>query len=396
MNWMGLAQTLRSELIERRRDFHRHPELAFEETRTAGIVARELSALGLEVITGVGKTGVIGILEGAHEGPTVLVRADMDALPITEANQTEYNSETPGKMHACGHDGHTAIALAVVKMLAAQRDQLAGRVKFVFQPAEEIGRGAHAMIKDGALNAPEPVVSLGLHLWNDMPVGQVAITEGPAMASANNFDLRIKGRGGHGAMPFLAHDPIVAGSQIVNALQTIVSRSVDGLDTAVVSTCGFHAGHIHNVIPGEAYLYGTYRTYRKETTALVERRLREISEGIASALGCTVDLTLENITPALINDGSTNARLRDLFNRVESPVPLHFLDSVRTMASEDMAYFLDRVPGTFFFVGSADPARDLNYPHHHPRFDIDEESLVLAAGLLTSAVASYVYQDASR
>jgi len=390
IDWMAGAQALREELVARRRDFHRHPELAFEETRTAGIVAHELGQLGLEVQSGVGKTGVVGILEGAADGPTILVRCDMDALPIHEANQTEYTSQTVGKMHACGHDGHTAIALAVAKLLAAHRDQLAGRVKFIFQPAEEIGRGAAAMIADGVLQTPTPAYAFGLHLWNDMPVGVVSVTEGPAMASANDFTITIKGRGGHGAIPEQAADPVLAAAQIVSALQSIVSRNVSGLDTAVLSVCTMRAGFANNVIPDEAVLGGTFRTYRKETNALVGRRIGEIATGIAAALGCSATLDWQELTPALVNNSQTNARLRQAFAQVNSPVPLSLRDNERTMASEDMAYFLDHVPGTYFFVGSANAARGLNFPHHHPRFDIDEDCLPLAAGLLATAVAEYL------
>lgn len=390
IDWMAGAQALREELVARRRDFHRHPELAFEETRTAGIVAQTLGQLGLEVQTGVGKTGVVGILEGATDGPTILVRCDMDALPIHEANQTDYNSETAGKMHACGHDGHTAIALAVAKLLTTHRETLAGRVKFIFQPAEEVGRGAAAMIADGVLQTPAPEYAFGLHLWNDMPVGVVSVTEGAAMASANDFTLTIKGRGGHGAIPEQTADPVLAASQIVSALQSIVSRNVSGLDTAVLSVCTFHAGFANNVIPNEAVLGGTFRTYRKETNALVGRRIGEIATGIAASLGCTATLDWQELTPALVNNSETNARLRAAFARANSPVPLSLRNDERTMASEDMAYFLDHVPGTYFFVGSANAERGLNFPHHHPRFDIDEDCLPLAAGLLATAVAEYL------
>ena len=390
IDWMAEAQALRDELIERRRDFHRHPELAFEEVRTAGIVAAELGALGMEVMTGVGKTGVVGILEGSGDGPTVLVRCDMDALPIQEANTTDYVSETPGKMHACGHDAHTAIGLAVARMLAARREQLGGRVKFVFQPAEEIGRGAAAMIRDGVLGAPQPTVSLGLHLWNDLPLGSVCITEGPAMASSNDFRITVHGRGAHGALPDQGRDPILAGAQIVTALQSVVSRNVSGLDTAVLSVCMFSAGHAVNVIPDSALLRGTFRTYRQEVNDLVTRRIHEIATGVAAAMGCEAAVDTEQVTPPLINDSATNRRLRETFAGLNMPMPVTWLDSVRTMASEDMAYFLQATPGTYFFVGSADPTRGLDFAHHHPRFDFDEAVLPLAAGLLAAAVASHV------
>lgn len=390
IDWMQSAQSLREELIARRRDFHRHPELAFEEVRTAGIVAGELQNLGLEVQTGVGKTGVVGILEGSDSnGPTVLVRCDMDALPINEQNATDYVSTTSNKMHACGHDGHTAIGLTVAKMLSQHKDKLRGRVKFVFQPAEEIAGGAKAMINDGALINPAPEVSLGLHLWNDLPVGQVSITEGSAMAGSGTFTITIKGRGAHGASPDQGRDPIVCGSQIVNALQTIVSRNVSALDTAVISVTQFHSGSAFNVIPAEATLNGTFRTYRPEVTKFVMKRMEEVARGIAAALDCSVDVSIEELTPPLINDEASNRRVRDIFSKVDGGA-LQLRDDVRTMGAEDMAVFLEKVPGTFFFVGSANAERNLNFPHHHPRFDIDEDSLPIGAGLLAAAVADYV------
>jgi len=392
IDWMREALSLRDELVERRRDFHRHPETAFEEVRTAGIVAKALTELGLEVQSGVGGTGVVGVLEGATDGPTVLVRCDMDALPIQEANQTDYISETSGKMHACGHDGHTSIGLAVARMFTSHRQNLRGRVKFVFQPAEEIASGARAMINDGVLDNPKPQMSFGLHLWNELPLGTVSVTEGSMMAAANIMNITVRGQGGHGAMPDQSRDPLMAAVQIVSALQTIVSRNISGLDTAALSVCSFHAGFAHNVVPDSAELSGTFRTYRRETNELIKRRIHEIAEGIATSLNCEADVRLVEVTPPLINDSATNARLRSAFSAVNSPVvPLHIIDSARTMASEDMACFLEQVPGTFFFVGSANADRGLNFGHHHPRFDFDEDALPVGAGLLATAVAEYVF-----
>jgi amidohydrolase len=314
----------------------------------------------------------------------------MDALPIAEANQTEYISELPGKMHACGHDGHTAIGLAVAKLLVARRDQLAGRVKFVFQPAEEIAQGAMAMIDDGVLESPQPQVALGLHLWNELPVGFVGLVDGPMMASANTFEITVRGRGGHGAMPDQTRDPILAGAHIVTALQSIVSRNVSGLDTAALSVCTFNAGFTHNVIPAEARLTGTFRTYRQATNDLVGARLREVSESVAAALGVEAEVSMRQLTPPLVNDAETNRRLREAFSRLNLAEPITWDGAARTMASEDMACILARVPGTFLFVGSANAERELDFAHHHPRFDFDERALALGAGLLAAAVAAYV------
>lgn len=383
------AQALRDELIERRRDFHRHPELAFEEVRTAGIVAKTLGDLGLEVQTGVGKTGVVGILEGAQEGPTVLVRADMDALPIHETNQTDYVSSIAGKMHACGHDGHTAIALGVAKLFAKHRDKLAGRIKFVFQPAEEVAGGAKAMIADGVLNNPRPQVTLGLHLWNSAPLGTIGVADGPVMAAASDFEIVIRGKGGHGAVPEIAIDPIVCGAQMVSAFQSIVSRNVNPLDTAVVSVCQFNSGTANNVIPEQAYLAGTFRTFRAEVRDLVEKRMREIAETLAKAMGCGVSIKIEHHTEPVVNDPVTAEKVRQVFKR------LGYDDFMyeRTMGAEDVGFLMTDIPGMYFFVGSGNEARDLHYPHHHPRFDFDETALEMGVELLSAAVAEYVIAE---
>jgi amidohydrolase len=377
-----------SDWIARRRDLHSHPELAFTEVRTAGIVASELTRLGLEVQTGVGQTGVVGMLEGDADGPTVLVRADMDALPIHEENEVDYVSQTPGVMHACGHDGHTTVLLAVAEMLSARRDQITGRVKFVFQPAEEVGRGAQAMIDDGVLSDPAPEVALGLHLWNEMPLGVVALVDGPMMASAGDFQIKVTGRGGHGGIPDDARDPIVAASQIVLALQTIVSRNLKPTDAGVVSVTTFKAGDSFNVIPPAALLRGTIRAFETRVMALLTERIRAIAEGIAASMGCSADVYVEQLTLPVANAPDVNARLRPVFQQIAPDVQL--IGDFRMMVAEDMSYFLDRLPGTFFLVGSANPQRHLDYPHHHPRFDFDEAAIPLAVELLAAAVASYV------
>jgi amidohydrolase len=388
MDFMSRAEAQRDLLIAQRRDFHRNPELAFQEVRTAGIVANELNQLGLEVQTGVGKTGVVGILEGSSDGPTVLVRCDMDALPILEEVQADYTSANPGKMHACGHDGHTAIALSVARMFSEMRANVHGRIKFVFQPAEEIARGAQAMIDDGVLTGPTPDVAVGLHLWNDLPSGTVSITDEPAMAGADDWQLVIRGSGGHGASPHETRDPIVCGAQIVSAFQTIVSRNISGFDHGVVSVCVFQAGEARNVIPSEARLGGTFRTFTPEIHDRVVRRMTEISTGIATAMGCTAEFTYTQLTPPLLNDAATNTKLKEAFHRAAPG--LTYVNNAKTMGAEDMAVFLQHVPGTYFFVGTGyDKSADV-YPHHHPKFDIDENMLPVAAGLLATAVAEYV------
>lgn len=375
--------------IARRRDLHQHPELAFKEVRTARIVADRLNELGLDVQIGVGTTGVIGLLAGSADGPTVLVRADMDALPIQEENETDYASQTPGVMHACGHDGHTTIALAVAELFSAQRAHMAGRVKFVFQPAEEIGQGAKAMIDDGALAAPAVDVALGLHLWNEVPLGTIALVDGPMMASAGDFSIQITGKGGHGGLPHEARDPIVVASHLVVALQTIISRSLSPTEVGVVSVTEFKAGDSFNVIPAVAQLHGTIRAFTVDVFHLLETRIRELATQVAAAFDCQADVKIARVTLPVINTTEVNVQLRQVFTQVAPDI--HIVNDYKTMAAEDMSYFLDAVPGTFFFVGSANPARSLDYPHHHPRFDFDENAIPLAVELMAAAIASYVF-----
>ncbi|MBL8119606.1 MAG: amidohydrolase [Anaerolineae bacterium] len=388
IDFKTLAEGMRDELVALRRDFHMHPELAFEEFRTAGIVAEELQRLGLEVQTGVGKTGVVGILEGAQDGPTVLVRADMDALPITEENELSFASTVSGKMHACGHDGHTAIGLGVAKIFAGQRDKIAGRIKFVFQPAEEVVGGAKAMIQDGVLGDPRPDVTLGLHLWNSMPIGKVALADGPVMAGSSVFTIRITGKGGHAALPHTTIDPVACAAQMVSALQTIVSRNVPALDSAVVSVTQLMAGTAFNIIPQEAMLRGTIRFFKVETRDQVDRRMREICAGIGHAMDCKVDVDIEHSILPVRNDDVVSERVRSILSGYIGQDGL--ILGERTMGAEDVGLFMDDIPGAYFFLGAAVPDRQTYYGHHHPRFDFDENALPLGAALLSAAVADYV------
>lgn len=387
-DFLAQAEAMRDELVARRRDLHMHPELAFEEVRTAGIVAQELAALGMEVQTGVGKTGVVGILEGDKDGPTILVRADMDALPILEENELEYASQVDGKMHACGHDGHTTIALGVAKLLARHRDQITGRIKFVFQPAEEIVGGAKAMIADGVLESPRPDYTLGLHLWNSMPLGIIGLADGPVMAGSSIFTLKITGKGGHAASPHQGIDPVVCAAQIITAFQTIVSRNKAPLESAVISVTWIHAGTAFNVIPQEVELRGTIRFFKLEVRDLIERRMAEIAHGIAGAMNCVADLNIEHNVLPVVNDPGVTGRIRPLIRQYVGEEGL--TNTERTMGAEDVGLFMDDIPGAYFFLGAAVPGQETYYGHHHPRFDFDENALPLGVALLSAAVADYV------
>jgi amidohydrolase len=383
MDFLREAEDLFEYTQALRRDFHRHPELGFQEVRTAGIVAGELAELGLEVSTGVAETGVVAMLEGEQPGPVVLLRFDMDALPIQEQTGAAYASENPGLMHACGHDGHTAIGLTVARLLHAHQQELHGSLKLVFQPAEEGAGGAERMVKEGVLQNPPVDLCLGLHLWNERPLGWVGIAAGPVMAASDFFKITLQGKGGHGALPSLAIDPVVAAAQVISALQSIVARNVSPLQTAVVSVTSVHSGDAFNVIPSQATLQGTIRTFEPGVRDKVVQRLHEISSGVAQALGCQAEIELKSITPALKNDSQAAARLRTVASQL---LPDHEIaDSCSTMGSEDMAFMMQEVPGCYIFLGSANSQAGLDYAHHHPRFDFDERVLPQAAALMAAA-----------
>lgn len=371
-----------------RRDFHVHPELGFQEVRTAGIVARELSQLGMEVTTGVAQTGVVGMLEGKGPGPVVLLRFDMDALPIDEQTGATYASQTSGVMHACGHDGHTAIGLTAARMLNDIRDQFSGSVKFIFQPAEEGLGGAEQMVNEGVLENPHPDVSLALHVWNDKPIGWVGVTPGPAMASAEVFRVRITGSGGHGALPNTTRDPILAAAQVISSLQSIVARNVDPLETAVVSVTQVHGGDAFNVIPSVVQLDGTIRTFNPDVRTMVLHRFEEIVSGVCAALGCQAEISLRGVTPAVVNHPEISARVQEI---VQNIFPGETLDTgTRTMGSEDASLFMQDIPGCYFFVGSANSTAGLDAPHHHPKFDFDEGVLPRSASLIARAAVEFL------
>ena len=385
------AAALRQQLVAWRRDFHMHPELGFQEHRSAGLIADQLRALGYRVQTGVATTGVVGLLEGRRPGPVVMLRFDMDALPLTEENDAEYASQNPGVMHACGHDAHMAMGLGVATLLAQHLDEMAGTLKLVFQPGEEGMNGAEVMVQAGVMENPRPDLFLATHVWNDAPVGTLNVSPGAVMAAAEKWTCTVRGNGGHGAMPHQTVDPIVAVAQIVSALQTVVSRNVSPLETAVVTVGSVHGGDAFNVIPAQVDLSGTVRTYSPQVREMVLRRVREVVQGVATACGVTTELEITRLTPAVINDADVASVVRAAAEAVVGPE--NVLSGGRTMGSEDAAYFMQDVPGCYFFVGSANPERGLNAPHHNPRFDLDEDALVLGVAVVMHALAHYLQCD---
>lgn len=371
-------------LIRTRRDLHRHPELGFQEHRTAGIVAERLRAAGYEVITGIAETGVVGTLRGgAGEGPTLLLRADMDALPIVEECGHDFVSTHAGVMHACGHDAHVAIGLATAERLARTRERWPGTVKYVFQPAEEGGGGGRRMVDEGVLEGVD--AALGLHVWTGLPSGVVGVVPGPLMASAADFEITVRGRGGHGAIPDETVDAVLAASQVVVALQSVVSRGVSPLQSAVVSVGAFQAGEAFNVIADTARLRGTARAFTPELCDELPRRIERVVAGVCQAMGASYDFHYDQNTPPTLNDPRAAEAVRTAAEEVVGRDRVRTDPDVRTMAAEDFGEFLLRVPGCYFFVGARNEARGQVHPHHSPRFDVCEDALPVAVDVLERA-----------
>ena len=383
-----MARELNDEIISWRRDFHMHPELGYHERRTAGIVAENLRKWGYRVITGVAETGVIGVLRGAEGDKTIALRADMDALPLNEENDVPYRSKVKGVMHACGHDAHVAMLLGAAKILAKIKDELKGNVKLIFQPAEEGGNGAERMIKEGALDDPKVDMIYGLHVWSQIESGRVGIKEGPLLAATGSFSIEVYGKGGHGAYPHQAVDPIVVASSIVVALQSIVSRNVDPIDSAVVSVCTFRAGKAFNVIPDKAFMAGTYRALRKETLNLVVRRIREIADHISRAYGATCDVQTRDITPPTINHPEATKIAKEVAMSIVGEGNI-LIPSV-SMGGEDFAFYLERVPGAFILLGTGNSEKGTMNPHHSPHFDVDEDVLYIGSALYAGLAHAYL------
>ncbi len=381
-------------VVADRRHLHENPELGFQEVKTAAFVTERLQALGVEDIrTGINSTGVTGLIRGTGDGPgrdkVVLVRADMDALPIHEENAVDYKSRNDGVMHACGHDSHTAMLLGLARILNDRRDTFAGTVKVLFQPAEELPPGgAKGMIEQGVLEDPHVDAVFGLHVSSDTKTGVIKVGSGPIMAAADGYRITVQGKGGHGASPHQCVDPVIIGAQIGVALQTLVSREVDPLDNAVVSNCVFKAGEAFNVIPDTAQLAGTVRTFKPETRDLMEKRITELATGVAESMGGSATVDYTRGYPATINDPEmaelTMAAARGVVGEenVEIASP--------KMGAEDFSYFLLERPGCFFFVGTGNEDKDSEWSHHHPRFDIDEDGMAQGMATMAATVTSYL------
>ena len=367
-------QSLQSDLVQWRRGFHQRPELGFQEKLTSEFVISKLQEWGIPHETGVAQTGVVALIEGGTSGKVLGIRADMDALPIQEANDVPYRSQHEGIMHSCGHDGHTAIALGTAYYLWQHRQDITGTVKIIFQPAEESPGGAKPMIEAGVLKNPDVDAMIGLHLWNNLPLGTLGVRDGALMAAVELFKCEIQAKGGHGAMPHQTIDAVVVSAQIVNALQTIVARNIDPVDSAVVTVGELKAGSAMNVIADRAYLSGTVCYFNSALKDYMGQRVEEIIAGVCQTHGASYDLNYWAMYPPVINDSRVAELVRSVANKIVE-TPTGVVPECQTMGSEDMAFFLEQVPGCYFFLGSANVNLGLNYPHHHPRFDFDETAL---------------------
>jgi len=369
-----------------RRDLHAHPELGFEEVRTSGIVAKALELLGVEVHRGIGKTGVVGVIRGRRcdSGRMIGLRADMDALPMTEDNAFDHRSSKPGLMHGCGHDGHTAILLGVARYLAKTRN-FDGTAVLIFQPAEEGLGGARAMMEDGLFDIFPCNEIYALHNWPGLPAGKVGINPGPMMAASDRFEIVIEGRGGHGAHPYLTIDPVVVAGQIITATQSIVARNVNPLDSAVVSICSVQAGHpgAMSVIPREARLVGTVRTFRRTVQEMVETRLRELSTSIAAAFGATATLKYERIYPATINTPREANFVADVATAMLGKENV-IRDLTPSMGAEDFSFMLQGRPGAYFRLGQG--GAESGCFLHNSNYDFNDAVIPLGAGIMASLV----------
>ena len=375
-------KVLSDKIISIRRDIHQHPELAFNEHRTAKLVADRLNSLGIDVQTGVGKTGVVGTLKGKNSGKTIALRADMDALPMQEISDIPYKSQNDGVMHACGHDGHTAMLLGAAEALSQKTDKLNGTVKFLFQPAEEGQGGARYMIEDGALDGVDEVY--GIHLWNYQEYGTVGVKPGPILAAADLFEITVHGKGGHGAPPQGTKDAVVIASHLVQTLQTIVSRNTNPIESTVVTIGQINGGYNFNIIADTVNMRGTSRAYTEENRQLIKSRMAEIIKGTEQIFDCKIDFEYEDGYPPTVNhpkesEKQLNAAMQIVGDGAGAPY--------LSMGGEDFSYFLQEVPGCFFFVGSAPIDKEpLSVPHHCSHFDFDERALLVGSSVYTQLI----------
>jgi len=372
VNLKELVQKYKEQIVGIRRELHQIPEPAYTEKKTSAAVADHLKKAGLEVRTGIARYGVAGLLSTGRPGPTLMIRADMDALPVEEQTGLLFSSTHAGAMHACGHDAHMAMVVGAALVLSSVKDTLKGNIKFLFQPAEEGPGGAKPMIEEGVMDNPKVDYAVGCHLWPASPEGTIGVKAGTIMAAMNRFDIRIIGSQGHGAMPHLCVDALDVGTQVVNALQRVVSRHMDPLKPTVVTVGSFHAGKAFNIIPGEAELSGTTRTFDLEVWKSWEPRMRKILQGVCDSMGARFELNFEFGYPPTINDPFMADLVRQCAAAMVGPDKV--LEPEPTMGGEDMSYYLQKAKGCFFFLGVGRPG---GAPLHNAKFDFNEDVLLL-------------------
>ena len=387
MDWIKeQTKVLHQELIEMRRDFHEHPELGFEENRSAGIVEHYLQNLGLTTKR-IAKTGVVAMIEGDPKGPVIMLRADMDALPVQEENPVEYASKTPGVMHACGHDAHMTMLLGAAKILTQIKESLKGSIKLVFQPDEE-NAGALPMIKEGVLDNPKVDSALGIHIWTPLPSGTIGVSSGGVMSGLDVFQMKVKGYGGHSGYPETAIDPIIAASDIVVSAQRIQTREVSSMKPMTMVFGKINGGTKANIIPDEVTLEGSIRTLYNDTEDPPINRLKLLSENVARVHHCECEITWVRENIPLINDNKLVSEMipvaKEVVEDENKVIPY------RTMASEDFSEFTSRIPGVFLFLGTGNEGKETHFPHHNPRFNIDEDVLPQGVELYVKGALKYL------
>jgi amidohydrolase len=384
----SIVQAVVPQMLYTRREIHAHPELSFQEHRTSQLIAETMRSLGIDVTDGIAGTGVVGLITGAHSGPTLMIRADIDALPIHEASKSTYSSQNSGIMHACGHDGHTAVVLAVAKILSEQRSRIGGHIKLVFQPAEETMEGATRMLTDRVMDNPQVDRVLGFHLWNPLEVGQIGIRTGPIFASADEFRLIVHGKGGHGALPHQAIDPIIISAHLISALQTLISRESPPSKPAVLTIGTIHGGSAYNVIADSVEMTGTLRTFDEDLRQTLLRRIHEVAAGITSSLQGSFEFELIRGCPPVDNDPNVVAFVSNVASSLVGNENVITVEPATT--GDDISFFLNEAPGCYFLVGSSNSSRGLDASHHSPNFDFDEQALSIATELLISCVFEYM------
>lgn len=390
--WLKESREINGELIEIRRQLHQYPELGYEEEKTGELIEKVLKDLGLEVQRGLAKTGVVALLKGDKPGKTIGIRGDMDALALQEENDKPYRSKTKRKMHACGHDAHMTYVIGAAKILKKYQSQLTGNVKFIFQPAEETTGGAKPMIEQGVLENPKVDGMIGGHVWPDVPAGKIEIVKGPVMASTGQLHLEIHGKGGHAARPHENVDPIMIGQEIIQRLYSLTSRQIDPLENLVISICSFQAGETYNVMPEKAVLKGTIRTLNNKLRLALPEKIEKVVKSVTDYYGATYYLNIEHLYPATVNDKDFSEFAERSAKEFYGEENVLWGDKP-SMAGEDFAFYLEKVPGTFLRIGNYDERQGLTYNLHNPNFDIDEHQLGKVSALYAKIAMDFLAEE---